>query len=65
MGGTQGFWMSRPDIPDQVLQDIADYYIHGASAKGFLEYTDLNIQTDQVLEALDWFHQVVTERINE
>jgi len=51
------------NIPRSVLQDIADYYIEGASAKSFMEDSDLNIESDQVREALDWFHEVVTEKI--
>jgi len=51
------------NIPSSVLQDIADHYIEGASAKSFMEDTELNIESDQVREALDWFHKVITERI--
>ncbi len=57
--------MERPDIPDHVLQDIAEYYIPSASAKGFLEWTHHNVEPDQVRDALLWFYSVITQKVKE
>ena len=54
-------------MPDWIkrlyLHDIREYYIEGASAKGFLEGTDTELTQDEVEEVLDWFNNVIADAI--
>lgn len=51
-------WISR-----ETLHKIRKYFIEDASAKGFLEDTDCELESGDVQEVLDWFNDKLEDVI--